>query len=128
VDHAGVEDVPRITQQEAARHLMNVFRQHQFCLFEYFLTDVYGHRGTLDQKKAILRSIEEHVRHLFEQRQEDELIMIVSDHGNIEEPDHKYHTRNSVPLVALGPGRDTLFRECRSLTDITPLIVQLLTA
>jgi bisphosphoglycerate-independent phosphoglycerate mutase (AlkP superfamily) len=50
-------------------------------------------------------------------------LMIVSDHGNIEDLSVKTHTLNPVPTIAVGSGAD-YFQPVESLMDIFPSVLQ----
>src|SRR5690606_23810653 len=54
-------------------------------------------------------------------------VMLISDHGNVEDLSVKTHTRNPVPGLFAGAGRDWFAGAIRSLTDVTPAIVGRLT-
>ncbi len=56
----------------------------------------------------------------------DRLLVVTSDHGNLEDLSTKSHTRNPVPLLAVGPGADA-FAGAASLTDVTPAVVEVVT-
>ena len=100
--HGGV-NVPLITEEEAAAHLLGIVRSVDFCLFEYFLTDHAGHRGDDSQKRAILGSLDRFFQFLMDGVDtENELFLWTSDHGNLEQPSTKQHTRNPVPFCAYG--------------------------
>ena len=49
-----------------------------------------------------------------------------SDHGNIEDMSTRGHTRNMVPLIAVGPGAEEIKTNASSLVDITPRITRLM--
>ena len=55
--------------------------------------------------------------------QPNRLLMLSSDHGNIEDTSSLTHTRNPVPLVVLGD-RAAAFRGLKSLAEVTPAIVE----
>jgi bisphosphoglycerate-independent phosphoglycerate mutase (AlkP superfamily) len=52
--------------------------------------------------------------------------VLTSDHGNIEDLSTRSHTLNSVATLAFGPARERIAARVRSLTDITPAIVDIL--
>ncbi len=54
-------------------------------------------------------------------------VILVSDHGNIEDLSLRNHTLNRVPTIVWGAYREPIARRIQSLTDITPSIVSLLT-
>jgi hypothetical protein len=123
----GVTDLPVISEKAAAGHLLNALREVDFCLFEYFLTDHAGHRGDLTWQLQVLATVDCFLAAL--QRgidQERELILVVSDHGNIESRADHHHTANPVPWIAFGCAEEQARENCRSLMDVTPKILALL--
>ena len=117
---------PITTPAEAARHLVAIARQNHFTLFEYFQTDRMGHRG---RREDVLRGLS-----LFDQflggvlsflDDPSHLLMITSDHGNIEVAATPLHTSNPVPFVAMGAGAEFLKARVRLITDVAPAILAL---
>jgi phosphopentomutase len=49
----------------------------------------------------------------------DTLLIITTDHGNVEDMKTRGHTRNPVPLIAVGLGHER-FRGLTSITEVTP--------
>ena len=50
------------------------------------------------------------------------LVLMVSDHGNLEDRRHDVHTRNPVPALLVGFGRESVGSALRSLMDVTPAL------
>ena len=117
---------PLVTPAAAADHLVQVALGYDYTLFEYFLTDRAGHSGSYDMAAEVLRSLDAFFATLFPLAIElGFAIAMTSDHGNIESLSAKGHTRNPVPLVACGPGAETLLAKSESLADVTPAILAL---
>lgn len=115
--------VPPITELEAGRRLARLSQQHVFTLFEYYLTDKAGHSQKPDKANPVLQSLDTFFGSLIETLDLSEtLLLITSDHGNLEDLSTKSHTRNLVPLIALGPQAE-LFLQVESLEDVTPNIL-----
>lgn len=115
-----------ITPTEAAKHLLNIAREHDFTLFEYFQTDLAAHRGNYDDRVRVLRELDEFLRTLLAfPNPRRSLLIIASDHGNIEDPTTSQHTANPVPFIALGRGAPFLRRRVRDLTDVAPTLLKL---
>jgi bisphosphoglycerate-independent phosphoglycerate mutase (AlkP superfamily) len=55
-------------------------------------------------------------------------VILTSDHGNIEDLSTRSHTLNPVATLAFGAARHHIASRVRSLTDITPSIVEALQA
>jgi len=110
------------TEAEAARRLAALLEDHDFVLHEYFLTDKAGHSRNPDRAADVLFSLDRFFGALRDALPPEALLIVSSDHGNIEDLGTKSHTRHPVPLVAWGPGADA-FAEAASLLDVTPMLV-----
>ncbi len=111
------------TARDAALALVGLAADCDLCLYEFFLTDLEGHRGTLTGAIALLRLLDEFLAHVLDHLELDQSLLIVSDHGNIENMDQKQHTENAVPAIFWGPIREEV-RGLRhlSILDVTPII------
>ena len=123
-EHLGL-DTPVISEADAGRRLARLSHDADLTLFEYFLTDKAGHSQRPDRAATVLRALDAFFGALLDARGPDGLLVVTSDHGNLEDLSTKSHTRHAVPLVALGPGADA-FAEAASLTDVTPALLDVL--
>jgi hypothetical protein len=121
----GITDVPVISEEMAAEHLWAAAAPVDFCLFEYFLTDHAGHRGDQARQMAVLASLDRFLAALLAHQPPGALLLLVSDHGNIEAPETRRHTANPVPWVAVGPGEEAARRGMGSLLEVFPRILSL---
>ena len=121
--HLGL-DIPVITEADAGRRLARLSRAADLTLFEYYLTDKAGHSRDPDRAAAVLQSLDAFFGGLLGALGPDDLLVVTSDHGNLEDLSTKSHTRHPVPLVALGRGAEAL-ADVGSLTDVTPALVGL---
>ena len=120
---------PFLTPEEAARHLLAIVREVDFTLFEYFESDRVGHRGTLDEARAVARKLDRFCGELERGlKPERELLILTSDHGNMENMAHGLHTPGPVPFVALGAGSAGIRKDVRSITDVAPALAALFPA
>ena len=116
-----------ITPQQAAEHLVQVARANDFTLYEFFQTDLAGHSCNYDHACETLKTLDLFLGSVVTLcRTAGMLLIITSDHGNIEDMSTRGHTRNLVPLIAVGPGADEIKANATSLTDITPRITRLM--
>ena len=114
-----------ITPEEAGEHLMAAAEENDLTLFEHFLTDRAGHTGSPDEAFQCLEILERFVaRAVRFAEHPDRLFILSSDHGNIEDLSVRTHTRNPVPLVAIGDRAKEL-DSLANLTDVTPALVDL---
>lgn len=110
---------PLATVAESARDLAAVTAAHDFTLFEYFQTDRMAHRGTEEDVRRVLGMLDGLVAELLRLRAGPrDLLVITSDHGNIEDRRTTGHTENPVPLVAVGFRAAELLGAARCITDV----------
>jgi len=118
--------VSSITAQQAGRNLANIVITHHFTLFEYFLTDRAGHKKDRARAEKILENIDSCLGSLLTSVDLAEtLVILCSDHGNIEDLSIKAHTCNPVPTILIGAGKEFMASRIAAITDITPGIVEL---
>ncbi|GIV59149.1 peptidase [Rhodocaloribacter litoris] len=121
-------DVPPLSEAGAGRRLAHLGRQHALVLFEYFLTDKAGHRQNPDEAAAVLQALDRFLSGLlatFDPSQD--LLLLTSDHGNLEDLSTRTHTRHPVPLVACGHGAGR-FAALHSIEEVTPAVVEAVAA
>ena len=117
-----------IEPEQAVHHMINILQDHDFVFFEYFMTDLYGHKkdtASLTHCKDILNRF---VSGLWKEiEQKGTALLIVSDHGNSEDMRTADHTTNSVPTLLLTQSREDqhLFADMVSdLTDVYRAVIQ----
>jgi 2,3-bisphosphoglycerate-independent phosphoglycerate mutase len=120
-------DLPLWTPEKAGKIMQAVSDSYDFLLYEYFLTDKAGHG--MDRALAVneMRKLDRFVSSLLESVRLDEtLVLLTSDHGNIEDLTVKTHTRNNVPVIAWGRESERIADKVRSIADVTPALMELL--
>ncbi|PLX32513.1 MAG: hypothetical protein C0600_02280 [Ignavibacteria bacterium] len=99
----GHPDAPVLTPYLAGKTLASVAEQYDFTLYEYFLTDKAGHEMDMEFAARTLLNVDGLLRGLYDSIDlENTLVLVTSDHGNIEEIGIKTHTRNPVPVLLFG--------------------------
>lgn len=115
----GFPRAPVYRPAQAGRRLARLAARYDLSWFDYWLSDYAGHRGSHAQCVALLESFDAVLGGLaaaWEGR--PDLIVMTSDHGNLEDLSVRGHTRRPVPLVLIGP---TALRRrfADGLTDLT---------
>ena len=119
--------LPVISPSEAGRRFARIARGYDFTLFEYFLTDKAGHSQKMKSATDMLERIDGFLTGILASfDQAKDILIFISDHGNIEDLSTKSHTRNPVPLIVVGGQRSFFSERVKKLTDITPTIVSFL--
>jgi hypothetical protein len=122
-DFLGYGDMPVLSLPEAGRRIAVIAAGCDFSFFEHWPTDQVGHRGSLAEAVAHLETVDAVVGGLLEAWDDARgLLIITSDHGNLEEKGHRQHTQNPVPTILVGKGHAELAGEIRDLTDIAPVV------
>jgi bisphosphoglycerate-independent phosphoglycerate mutase (AlkP superfamily) len=100
---------------------------YDYTLFEFFETDRAGHSGDMKQAIAILGKLDAFLGTLFSLAVEMAmLVVLTSDHGNIESLSQYGHTYNPVPFISVGEGAEALRRNVSNLVEVTPQILRVL--
>jgi hypothetical protein len=123
----GYPDIAVIPPAEAGKRLSVLSREQDFVLFEYWKTDFAGH--AMDPREAVnvLETFDAMLGGILDSLDADgTLLLITSDHGNIEDLTTKTHTCNPVPLVLYGAGAASCARRFDAdagLTAVTPVLL-----
>lgn len=118
----GVESV---TSLAAGRHLAAVAREHDFTLFETFLTDLAGHRRWGVEPEEALRRLDGLIAGVEAAAPPELTWLLTSDHGNLEDERTTSHSRNPVPLLVRGPLAPR-FSGLESILEVAPAIQEAL--
>jgi 2,3-bisphosphoglycerate-independent phosphoglycerate mutase len=126
-DFLGYPDAPLYSADEAGVLLARLARSYEFSMFSTWITDEVGHRGPFERGVEFLELFDGVMASLLREWNDDEgLIVITSDHGNMEDISIRQHTEKDVPTVVIGAERHAFAEGFTSLMDITPRILQLL--
>ncbi|NJN84370.1 MAG: hypothetical protein HC802_20215 [Caldilineaceae bacterium] len=122
-DHLGYADVPVFTPTEGGRELWRIAQPYDFVFFEHWATDTTGHRRQLGEAVKLLERFDAFLGGLLDAATlEETLIVVSSDHGNVEDCSHGKHTENRVPTLLLGAQRRVYAERVRGLTDFVGVI------
>jgi hypothetical protein len=94
-----------------------------FTLFEHFAADEAAHQRDDEAVEAALHTFDAFARAVLAQRPADAQVLIVSDHGNVEDATVRTHTLNPVSVLSFGPGDVT---RLDTVADVGSLVVKLL--
>jgi hypothetical protein len=101
--HLGLLDTPILSEKEAGRHLAELASSYDFSFFEYWLSDYAGHNREMVPACELLESFDRVLGGLLDAWDDREgLILLTSDHGNLEDLSTRRHTTNPVPALLIG--------------------------
>jgi 2,3-bisphosphoglycerate-independent phosphoglycerate mutase len=124
----GFPDAPHYDPYSAGVKLAQLSKQYDFSLFEYWATDYAGHKQDGDSAVQLLETFDEVLNGILETWQdEDGLVLLTSDHGNMEDLSTRRHTDAKVPLLVIGESNARKgFSKIQDLTEIEPAIAKYL--
>lgn len=117
--------VPDVSPERAGRTLGRIASKVDLTLFAHYDTDLAGHRRDLQGGVAALERVDAFLGGVLDAVVSDTLVVIASDHGNLEDT-RVGHTRNPVPVLAIGPGRQIFAERVTAITDVAPAILRLM--
>ena len=123
----GYTDTPIYGRAEAGTLLAGLAQRRDLTLYSTWITDVVGHRGPLERGVALLELFDAVMAGLLDAWDDRRgLVIITSDHGNLEDLSTRKHTSNDVPTVIIGAARGRVAEGLRDLTGIAPGILRVL--
>ncbi len=97
---------PVFSLAEAGQRLAELATTYRFAFYEHWLTDYVGHRGTFEDGRSVIERLDSVLGGLLSAWDDaGGLIVITSDHGNLEDLSQKHHTANQVPTLIIGDQR-----------------------
>ena len=87
----GFSEAPMLDPHQAGRKLGTLAKEYDFSLFEYWASDYAGHKQQMDNAIHLMETFDEVVDGLVEDWS-DGLILVTSDHGNMEDLSTRRHT------------------------------------
>jgi hypothetical protein len=119
----GFQEAPVMNATQAGRKLGSLAKEYDFALFEYWASDYAGHKQQMDRAVRLMETFDGVLEGLVEVW-EDGLILVTSDHGNMEDLSTRKHTDAKVPALVIGgkTAREEFTRGMNDLTQIAPAI------
>jgi hypothetical protein len=124
-EQLNISETPTLTPDQAGQRLAELAAELDFAFFEYWPSDYAGHRQDMAAALSILATIDAVLESLIDAwEQVDGLILLTSDHGNMEDLSTRRHTYNPVPAIVIGDeeARRDFVDDLDDLTGIAPAI------
>lgn len=127
-EHLGLPQTPVISPFQAGVKLTSLANNFDFSFFEYWESDYAGHKQDFSRAIQLIEKMDLVIGGLLETWNFKEgMILITSDHGNIEDLSTKNHTYNLVPAFLIGDSiyHELFVQKVKSIGDITPYLMEL---
>lgn len=120
----GFPDAPVMDAPQAGRKLAALAKEYDFALFEYWASDYAGHKQQMETAVGLMETYDGVIGGLVEMMKDELLVVITSDHGNMEDLSTRRHTDANVPALVIGEknARAEFTRDMKAITDIAPAI------
>lgn len=112
----GRSGVPLLTPAQAGENLARLCRAHDLTFYAHYATDTVGHTRSLASGIEAMARVDAFLGGVLAALPPDGRLLIVSDHGNLEDV-RAGHTRNPALALAAGPGHEVL-GETSTLRDV----------
>ncbi|MCI0549518.1 MAG: metalloenzyme domain-containing protein [Anaerolineae bacterium] len=131
---------PVMDSYQAGRKLVALANEYDFSLFEYWASDYAGHKQDMETAVELMETFDGVLGGVVEEMKEERhlhrtqvqvgksadelLVLITSDHGNMEDLSTRKHTNADVPAIVIADktAREEFTRGMKDLTDIAPAI------
>jgi len=122
----GFPESPVMNANEAGRKLALLAMEYDFSLFEYWASDYAGHKQQMETAVGLMETFDGVLGGLLDELKDEMLVVITSDHGNMEDVSTRRHTDAMVPALVIGEraARGEFTRGMKEITDIAPAIWQ----
>ena len=128
-NHLDLPDTPLLEPHQAGQLLARLASETDLSFFEYWVSDYAGHKQDMEQACELLKTFDAVLGGLLEAWDDKNgLLLITSDHGNLEDLSTRRHTLNLVPGLLVGAPqlRRKFVQGLTDLTGVTPAILRLL--
>jgi 2,3-bisphosphoglycerate-independent phosphoglycerate mutase len=128
-ERLNLPDTPVISATEAGKRMAHLVEGYELAFFEYWLSDYAGHGQDMASAGQLLVTLDQVLGGLLGMWNDGQgLILITSDHGNMEDLSTRRHTYNPVPALLVGDAdlRRDFSSGLTDITGITPAILRLI--
>lgn len=122
-DHLGFEQLPEIGAADAGRALARIVARHHLTVYAHYATDLAGHRGGMEGAVKALERVDAFLGGYLDAAPVDAILLIASDHGNVEDV-NQGHTRNPALGLVAGDDAERRARDLHSIADVAGALLR----
>ena len=121
-EHLERRDLPLLTPMQAGANLARIANAHDLTLFAHYSTDSAGHKQDLNAAVEALKVVDGFLGGVLEHLDDDVVLLVASDHGNLEDASTG-HTRNPAFGMVAGHDHASIAGALHSIMDVTPVVL-----
>jgi len=128
-DQLGIKDIPVLSPFQAGQRLAKLAQEVDFSFFEYWLSDYAGHGQDMAVACGLLETFDQALSGLLSAWDDSSgLVLLTSDHGNMEDLGTRRHTKNPVPALLVGDPslRRKFLSGLNDLTGVAPAVLAII--
>ncbi|MBV6493769.1 MAG: 2,3-bisphosphoglycerate-independent phosphoglycerate mutase [Turneriella sp.] len=119
-------DIPLVEAYQNGCKLVEIARNYDLVIFEYFFTDKVGHSMSWGAAKRIIHHVDSFLAGVWDTlNPTEETVVISSDHGNLEDLSIRTHTANPVGTIVYGKEENIFASKVKTLMDIPQTILSI---
>ncbi|MEI6290512.1 MAG: hypothetical protein WCP19_08775 [Chloroflexota bacterium] len=127
VEKMAIKDIPVKSKFDAGTFLIGLSQKYDFAFFEYWLTDYEGHGQNIESSIKLLEDLDIIIGGILSGINDNDVLIITSDHGNLEDLSTRRHTSNPVPLIVIGNQNNrSIFENIIDLCGLVPSILKVI--
>lgn len=125
IDHLKSDDslLQKRDPKKVGENYAENFSDYGLTIYEYFITDKVGHAMDWKNAEKVIQNLEAFFEGILTKMDpKNDLLIVSSDHGNMEDLGQKNHTENPAATILYGKDADRFVENIHSLADIVPEI------
>ncbi|MDD8018415.1 MAG: hypothetical protein PHP42_08580 [Bacteroidota bacterium] len=120
----GHPEIDAMNPIDAGKSFYTLGKNTDLIFFEYFVPDFAGHKRDMPMAVETLERMDGFLQGILQNFDyQNDVVLMISDHGNVEDLSVKTHTRNPVPLIVIGKDHRYFSSHIKRLTDVTPTVI-----
>lgn len=117
-------ELPALSPYQAGEQLVSLASDHTLTFFEFWYSDVLGHKMRREKSLKILGMLDDFLAGILAAIDlQRTLLLVISDHGNFEDWTTRKHTANPALGILAGQGVDKLAPQLQTLADVKPMLL-----